>query len=42
MRVAIYILAALAAFSAVAIVAAKVILKKPWKETMSRLFEFFS
>jgi len=37
-----YIVAALVIFSIIALVAAKVFLKKSWRETLRWLFEFFS
>jgi hypothetical protein len=42
MSIIITILAAVVVFSAVALVAAKVFLKKSWRETIDWLFEFFS
>ena len=38
----VYILAAVVIFSIVALVAARVFLKKPWHDTIKWLFEFFS
>ncbi len=38
----IYVLLALAAFSVVALVAAKTLLKKSWADTLKWLVEFFS
>ncbi len=37
-----YILAAILIFSAIALVAARLFLKKSWRETIAWLFEFFS
>ena len=42
MSVIITIVAAVVLFSAVALVAAKVFLKKSWRETIDWMFEFFS
>jgi len=42
MSVILTILAAIAFFSAVALIAAKVYLKKSWRDTIGWLVEFFS
>jgi hypothetical protein len=42
LTIAICILGALAAFSVIALFAAKVFLKKSWRDTVAWLFEFFS